>query len=150
MLANELVPGDIVTFGVGDRIPADVRLVTAVELEVDESSLTGETVPSRKGIEKCMVENGAPGESVALAERTCVAYMGTLVRNGESNYTIYLRIYSFYRRKGLWSRCWYWLSNRVWCYILHDARCKSISSSGVDPRFNQYNNRLKRNGLPCS
>ncbi|KIJ51258.1 hypothetical protein M422DRAFT_244442 [Sphaerobolus stellatus SS14] len=85
LLANELVPGDIVTFTVGDRIPADVRLITAVELEIDESSLTGETIPSRKGTEKCSVENGAPGETAALAERTCIAYMGTLVRNGRGS-----------------------------------------------------------------
>lgn len=82
MLANELVPGDIVTFSVGDRIPADIRLITAVELEIDESSLTGETRPARKGIECCTTTNNVPGEFVALAERTCVAYMGTLVRNG--------------------------------------------------------------------
>jgi len=83
LLANELVPGDIVTFGVGDRIPADVRLITALELEVDESSLTGETRPARKATELCSSGTGGPGETVALAERTCVTYMGTLVRNGE-------------------------------------------------------------------
>ncbi|KAI0752814.1 calcium-transporting ATPase [Daedaleopsis nitida] len=104
MLANELVPGDIVTFTTGDRVPADVRLISAVDLEVDESSLTGETTTRRKDIETCTpvnasnghangypngYDNGfggpqlsAPGEPVALAERTCIAYMGTLVRNG--------------------------------------------------------------------
>jgi P-type Ca2+ transporter type 2C len=82
LLANELVPGDIVTFGVGDRIPADVRLLEALELEVDESSLTGETRPAQKFIEACNVETGRPGEVVGLADRTCIAYMGTLVRNG--------------------------------------------------------------------
>lgn len=82
MLANELVPGDIVTFAVGDRIPADIRLITAVDLEIDESSLTGETIPARKGIETCTTTSNTSGEAVALAERTCVAYMGTLVRNG--------------------------------------------------------------------
>lgn len=84
LLANELVPGDIVTFAVGDRIPADIRIITAVDLEIDESSLTGETHPARKNIQECTTGRGAggAGEAVALAERTCVAYMGTLVRNG--------------------------------------------------------------------
>ena len=101
LLANELVPGDIVTFTTGDRVPADVRLISAVDLEIDESSLTGETTTRRKDTETCTpinVGNGyangygngfgvthpaAPGEPVALAERSCIAYMGTLVRNGE-------------------------------------------------------------------
>ncbi|KDQ56288.1 hypothetical protein JAAARDRAFT_36462 [Jaapia argillacea MUCL 33604] len=86
-LANDLLPGDLVTFSTGDRIPADVRLVEAVELEVDESSLTGETGGRRKGVEVCervkdeMFGGGGEG-AVALAERSCIAYMGTLVRNG--------------------------------------------------------------------
>ena len=76
LLANELVPGDIVTFTTGDRVPADVRMLTAVDLEVDESSLTGETDARVKGVEPC-----APG--VAMAERSSIAHMGTLVKNGE-------------------------------------------------------------------
>ncbi|KAJ3486684.1 hypothetical protein NLJ89_g11789 [Agrocybe chaxingu] len=83
VLANELVPGDLVKFQTGDRIPADVRLVSAVDLEVDESSLTGETEARKKDSDICHYEHGAPnGEPVALAERTCIVYMGTLVRNG--------------------------------------------------------------------
>ena len=76
-LANELLPGDLVTFGVGDRIPADLRIIQATALEIDESSLTGETVPSTKSIAPC-----PPGAPVPLAERSCIAFMGTLVRNG--------------------------------------------------------------------
>ncbi|KIP09057.1 hypothetical protein PHLGIDRAFT_68280 [Phlebiopsis gigantea 11061_1 CR5-6] len=92
-LANELVPGDIVTFSTGDRIPADVRLITAVDLEIDESSLTGETTARRKDIETCVSAangyanggiHGVVHEPVALAERSCIAYMGTLVRNGKA------------------------------------------------------------------
>jgi len=79
-LANELLPGDLVTFGVGDRIPADLRLIQATALEVDESSLTGETVPSTKSIEPC-----PPGIPVPLAERSSIAFMGTLVRNGHGS-----------------------------------------------------------------
>ena len=84
LLANELVPGDIVTFTTGDRMPADVRMLTAVDLEVDESSLTGETDARIKGTEPC-----AP--AVALAERSSIAHMGTLVKNGER---FYLRLVS--------------------------------------------------------
>ena len=83
ILANELVPGDVVTFTVGDRIPADIRLTSAVDLEVDESSLTGETRPARKNTEPCGSEHVQSGESMAMADRSCIAYMGTLVRNGQ-------------------------------------------------------------------
>jgi P-type Ca2+ transporter type 2C len=91
LLANELVPGDLVTFTTGDRVPADIRLISAVDLEIDESSLTGETTARSKNSETCRNvtyghANGqaaGPGEPVALAERSCIAYMGTLVRNGQ-------------------------------------------------------------------
>ncbi|KAJ7350798.1 Ca-transporting ATPase [Mycena albidolilacea] len=85
ILANELVPGDIVTFATGDRIPADIRVVAAVDLEVDESSLTGETEARKKGVETCVYGGGGGRgvrEPVALAERASVAHMGSLVRNG--------------------------------------------------------------------
>ena len=49
---------------------------------MDESSLTGETEARVKGVEQCGGAEGAGG-ATALADRTCVAYMGTLVRNGE-------------------------------------------------------------------
>ncbi|EJT97022.1 calcium-transporting P [Dacryopinax primogenitus] len=75
LLANDLVPGDVVSFSVGDRIPADIRLCETVELEVDESSLTGETRAVRKSPDP--VEQGTD-----LAGRTSVVYLGTLVRNG--------------------------------------------------------------------
>lgn len=110
-LANELVPGDVVSFSTGDRIPADIRIISAVDLEIDESSLTGETEGRRKGIDACgsphhtapsagpdLGIGGASGggpygyeqakqvvdlnDPIALADRTCIAYMGTLVRNG--------------------------------------------------------------------
>ena len=51
VFAKYLVPGDIVYLAVGDRIPADVRLVRVNELAVDESSFTGETEPKYKSTE---------------------------------------------------------------------------------------------------
>lgn len=86
VLANELLPGDLVKFSTGDRIPADIRITDAVDLEIDESSLTGETNSRRKTNEKCAYVSGSggqPGDALtALADRSCIAYMGTLVRNG--------------------------------------------------------------------
>jgi magnesium-transporting ATPase (P-type) len=77
-----------VTFSVGDRIPADIRLITSVALEIDESALTGETRPSKKNIKICDRGEGedthGEGGGKALGERHCMAFMGTLVRSGMS------------------------------------------------------------------
>jgi Ca2+-transporting ATPase len=75
MLARELVPGDVVTLSVGDRVPADVRLVRAVDLTIDESSFTGETEPVRKSF---AAASSGPGHG----SKPNVAFMGTLVRAG--------------------------------------------------------------------
>ncbi|KAI9352813.1 calcium-transporting ATPase 1 [Obelidium mucronatum] len=77
IFAEDLVPGDIVHFSAGDRIPADLRLITANDLELDESSLTGETNPRRKNVDVILSSVAPP-----LAERTNIAFMGTLVRSG--------------------------------------------------------------------
>lgn len=85
-LANALLPGDLITFTVGDRVPADVRLIETVGLEIDESALTGETKPAKKGTEQCGYVDtpaGREGEGASLGGRKCVAFMGTLVRSGE-------------------------------------------------------------------
>ncbi|KAJ3109443.1 High affinity Ca2+/Mn2+ P-type ATPase-like protein [Phlyctochytrium planicorne] len=74
--ASEIVPGDIVKVGTGDRVPADMRIVSAVDLEIDESNLTGETKPCRKQAA------ALSGSKLPLAERSNIAHMGTLVRSG--------------------------------------------------------------------
>ncbi|KAI8095979.1 PMR1-type calcium-transporting P-type ATPase [Thamnidium elegans] len=79
VLANDLVPGDVVHFGFGDRIPADCRLTNCVGLEIDESNLTGENRPRRKFSEA--ISSTSFGE-LALNERENIAFMGTLVRQG--------------------------------------------------------------------
>ncbi|KAJ3005409.1 High affinity Ca2+/Mn2+ P-type ATPase-like protein [Thoreauomyces humboldtii] len=81
VLATELVPGDIVRFSTGDRIPADVRLATAHDLQIDESSLTGENEPCGKHHD--VVEGRS--QDLPLAERRNIAFMGTLVRNGHGS-----------------------------------------------------------------
>lgn len=75
--AEEVVPGDVVVLRPGVLIPADCRIIDAQALTVDESALTGESLPVRKTI--------APLElsSIPLAERTNMAYMGTLVTGGQ-------------------------------------------------------------------
>ncbi|CEH11910.1 ca-transporting atpase [Ceraceosorus bombacis] len=80
VLANELVPGDLVTFSTGDRIPADIRIAHSVALEIDESTLTGETRPRRKVAE--VIPRSADGSDVAIADRDNIAFMGTLVKSG--------------------------------------------------------------------
>jgi Ca2+-transporting ATPase len=66
LLANVLVPGDLVTFSVGDRIPADLRLIKATQLEIDESSMTGETKPMKKQLDRIPVE----GRLYDISKRT--------------------------------------------------------------------------------
>ena len=73
--AKYLVPGDIVVLESGDSVPADLRLIEAIELEVDESPLTGESTPVHKSCDP--VPPSAP-----LANRTDMLWMGTTVLNG--------------------------------------------------------------------
>ena len=80
MLGSELVPGDLVKITMGDRVPADLRLIKTVDLEIDESNLTGETKPSRKSFES--LSGNIVGEAFPITERANSAFMGTLVRGG--------------------------------------------------------------------
>jgi len=73
--STELVPGDIVLLEIGDKIPADLRLIEAVNLKVDESALTGESVSALKSTK------AVPKKS-ALSEQSSMAWMGTNVVNG--------------------------------------------------------------------
>ncbi|GAA4552267.1 cation-translocating P-type ATPase [Amycolatopsis samaneae] len=73
--ARELVPGDVIEVRTGDVVPADARLCDLADLEVDESALTGESLPVTKGLDP------APGAPVA--ERSCLVFAGTTVVGGE-------------------------------------------------------------------
>ncbi|GAA6013353.1 hypothetical protein JCM11491_006364 [Sporobolomyces phaffii] len=81
-LANVLVPGDLVTFHTGDRIPADLRLTQSHGLEIDESSLTGETKPVKKHTDAIATDGGVGIGGLPISDRGNIAFMGTLVRNG--------------------------------------------------------------------
>ncbi|XP_077983534.1 calcium-transporting ATPase type 2C member 1-like [Glandiceps talaboti] len=76
-LARVLVPGDIVQLSVGDRVPADMRLLEAVDLAIDESSFTGEIEPCSKS-----TSQQPPYKNGRLTTQKNIAYMGTLVRCG--------------------------------------------------------------------
>ncbi len=73
--AAELVPGDIVMLKAGDKVAADMRLVKVRDLQIDESALTGESVPSEK-------ETGALNHDSVLGDRRNMAYSSTLVTYG--------------------------------------------------------------------
>lgn len=73
--AEQLVPGDIVLLEGGDLVAADLRLIEASKLQVDESSLTGESVPVSKTVESLPAET-------PLAEQTNMLFKGTAVTRG--------------------------------------------------------------------
>jgi len=68
--ARELVPGDVIRVRLGDIVPADARLLSGDEIEVDQSALTGESLPATR----------QPGEAV---------FSGSIVRRGESDALVY-------------------------------------------------------------
>jgi magnesium-transporting ATPase (P-type) len=74
--SRDLVPGDVVALASGVRVPADLRLMSANDLEVDESALTGESMPARKKIHALADEALVPGDQVNLA------FAGTVVTRG--------------------------------------------------------------------
>ncbi len=73
-----LVPGDIVALEAGDRVPADGRLIEAVSLSVDESILTGESVPSRKTNDTVQ-----PSGGISIGDMKNMVFQGTVVISGK-------------------------------------------------------------------
>lgn len=71
----DLVPGDVILLASGDRVPADVRLVTVSNLQIDEAALTGESVPVSKS-------PAAVDGKAGIGDRLCLAFSGTLVTYG--------------------------------------------------------------------
>lgn len=74
--AGNIVPGDIVLLDAGDVVPADLRLIESTRLQVNESLLTGESVPSAK------ITEPYDKEEIALADQENLAFMGTSVTSG--------------------------------------------------------------------
>lgn len=74
--ANTLVPGDIAILETGDIVPADIRLTDAVNLKIDESSLTGESVPVEKD------HNIVYSDDIALGDQKNMAFTSTIVTYG--------------------------------------------------------------------
>jgi len=72
----EVVPGDLVFLQSGDKVPADMRLIELRDLQVDESTLTGESVPVKK-------KRGVLAHDTVLADRRNMAYASTLVTYGQ-------------------------------------------------------------------
>ncbi|MBU0646427.1 HAD-IC family P-type ATPase [Patescibacteria group bacterium] len=75
ILAEKLVPGDLVLLRTGDKVVADLRLLEAVDLEISEAALTGESLPVSKQTEKISADT-------VLAERANLAYAGTHIVAG--------------------------------------------------------------------
>ena len=75
--ATKLVPGDVIELSDGDVVPADGRLLSVTDLEVDEAALTGESVPVAKSRE-------AVDAGTALADRDSMVYKGTNVTRGKA------------------------------------------------------------------
>ncbi|WP_203135803.1 cation-translocating P-type ATPase [Microbacterium sp. JZ31] len=75
--AAELVPGDIVRVAPGDKVPADMRLISATQLRVDEAALTGESVPSSKSVAPVLPEAG-------VGDRASMLFSGTIVSAGQA------------------------------------------------------------------
>ena len=74
--AAALVPGDIVLLEGGDRVPADLRLLQTASLEIEESALTGESLPVLK------LPEALPAYGLAPGDATNMAYLGTVVTRG--------------------------------------------------------------------
>ena len=76
--SEEIVPGDIVILEAGDAVPADMRIIDASSLKIEEASLTGESVPSEKDNQVISTKD----DDVTLGDRHNMAYMGTNIVYG--------------------------------------------------------------------
>jgi Ca2+-transporting ATPase len=81
--AREIVPGDIVLLEAGDKVPADVRLLESANLKVNESTLTGESVPVQKQLLPLP-------EDAIIAERVNMLFMSTIITSGRATGVVVL------------------------------------------------------------
>ncbi|GKT83260.1 LOW QUALITY PROTEIN: calcium-transporting P-type ATPase [Colletotrichum tofieldiae] len=101
VMASQLVPGDLVYFTTGDRIPADIRVTKAADLTIDESNLTGENEPPKQdpGVScpRFRSRHASAAEPSALSDsrdaggngENNIAWMGTLVRSGHGQGVVF-------------------------------------------------------------
>jgi Ca2+-transporting ATPase len=82
--AEELVPGDVILLEAGDKVPADARLLTAVQLSIDESPLTGESVPVSKS------SDALKEEALPVGDRKNMVFAGTTVTQGRGSAVVAL------------------------------------------------------------
>ena len=80
--AEELVPGDIVGFEAGDKVPADGRILVSATLEIEEAGLTGESTPVPKSVDPVV------GDEVPLGDRIDMAYMNSQVTRGRGEMVV--------------------------------------------------------------
>ena len=80
--AEDLVPGDIITFEAGDKVPADGRLITAATLQIEEAGLTGESAPVEKDT------TAIDQADVPLGDRLDMAYMNSTVTRGRGEMVV--------------------------------------------------------------
>lgn len=80
--SEQLVPGDVVLLDSGDRVPADLRLLCVRNLHIDESALTGESLPVAKHPDPLAMDT-------ILAERKNLAYAGTLITRGQAESVVW-------------------------------------------------------------
>jgi cation-transporting P-type ATPase F len=80
--SEQLVPGDVVLLQSGDRVPADLRFFQVRNLHVDESALTGESLPVAKHADPLALDT-------ILAERKNLAYAGTLITGGQAEAVVW-------------------------------------------------------------
>lgn len=80
--STTLVPGDIVRLSLGERVPADLRMIEVKNLTTQEATLTGESVPVDKTIEAMVETAGDPNNALPLGDRRNMCYSATLVASG--------------------------------------------------------------------
>ena len=82
VLTRELVPGDLVILDAGDKVPADARVIDEMNLQIDEATLTGESVPVEKSPRKIAFET-------PLQEMSNVVFSGTVVTYGRGKALVF-------------------------------------------------------------
>jgi len=75
--SRDLVPGDVISLTVGDKVPADARIIEAYNLKLNEASLTGESIPVEK-------DTRAVASDVSIADRSNMVFSGTIVAYGRA------------------------------------------------------------------